>query len=236
MSRSLVFALALGLFAPLAHAQDGDGRLATLDPELTAGDETFAEDAGDEDQDYEDEEAYDDEDYGDEDVEYCGGGDMSVVDEVWDEMEYGDAGRAYENLVAALRGGEVEDWERGRALSILAELQLRRGEPGRALVNFERAERIDPGITEASRVAIATALYLRGERVQAQREAQVAHDELCSDEYAVAGCYTANLILARIAPAADARVAASDAAASLRGDYPDLESAFDAADAQVRGS
>lgn len=233
MSRSLAFALVLalgGIAAPLAQAQE----LAALDGAVTAvapDSDGFAEDEGD----VEDEEVYEDEEY-EEDIEFCGGGDMSIVDEAWDEMEYGDPQQAYETLVGALRHGEVGEWERGRALTILAELQLRRGEPGRAIVNFRRAEALEPGVTDESRVQIATALYLRGESVEAREEAQAAHDELCSDTYAVAGCYAANLILAHTGRDPQARVAASDAAQSLRQANPDLADAFDAADARVAGS
>ncbi len=235
MSRSLVFALVLalgGLAAPVAHAQE----LAALDPGVAAAPATdgYAADESVDEEEYEDE--YADEEY-DEDVEYCGGDEgMSVVDEAWDEMEYGDAERAYEILVAALRHGEVGAWERGRALSVLAELQLRRGEPGRAIVNFRRAEAIEAGVTDQSRVALATALFLRGEAGEAREEARVAHDVLCSDTYAVAGCYAANVILARTERSAEARLAASDAARTLRQANPDLASAFDAADARVAGS
>lgn len=241
MSRSLALALVLalgGIAAPVAHAQE----LAALDPEVAAmapasdgyaedegvpADETYAEDEGD----------YEDEEYLDEEVEFCGGDEeLSVVDQAWDEMEYGDPETAYESLVSALRHGEVGSWERGRALAILAELQLRRGEPGRAIVNFRRAEAVEPGSIDQSRVQLATALYLRGESFEAREEAQAAHDELCSDTYAVAGCYAANLILSRTERDAQARVVASDAAQTLRQANPDLSDAFDAADARVAGS
>jgi len=225
-----VIALFITLAAP-ASALAQQGPLAAIRPDaVAAAEDGFASDEVAED------EYLDEEEYLDEDIEFCGGGPMSVVDEVWDEMEYGDASVAYDLLVDALRHGDVEDWERGRALAILAELQLRRGEPGRAIVNFERAERLEPGVTEPSRTAIATALLLRGERRLARDEAQTAHEELCDDQYAVAGCYAANLILARTAPRAEERVAAQQAARTLREANPDLADAFDRADAQVAGS
>ncbi len=232
MSRSLTFALVLalgGVAAPVAGAQT----LATLDPAVVPA-EAFA--ADDEDALEAEEEYVDDEEYVEEEMEYCGDGEMSVVDEVYDEMEYGDAERAYERLVAALRAGEVEEWERARGVALLAELQLRRGEPGRAVVNFLRAEQIEPGSTTASRVQLATALYLRGEAADALEEARTAHDEQCSDPYAVASCYTANVLLSRAEPDAEARVAAASAAATLREGHPDLATVFDATDARITGS
>lgn len=235
MSRSLALAivLALGFVAPEAGAQSLDGvQVAALD-EDPSGEQAFADEEG-----YEDEydEDYADEDYADEEMEYCGGGEMSLVDEIWDEMEYGDPASAHDTLVDALQTGDVDPWERGRALSLLAELQLRRGEPGRAIVNFQRAEHISPGVTDMSRVARATALYQWGERRQARVAARTAHEELCSDQYAVAGCYAANLILAETERAPGERLAAADAAATLRRANPDLANALDEVDVQVAGS
>jgi len=228
-------ALLLSLAAP-ASALAQQGPLAAIDPDAVSAVEAAADPDEFAPDEVSEEEHYDEEEYLDEDIEFCGGGEVSLLDEVWDENEYGDAGVAYDLLVDALRTGEIEDWERGRALALLAEMQLERGEPGRAIVNFQRAERVEPGVTDPSRTALATALLLRGERRQALDEAQAAHEELCDDQYAVAGCYTANLILARTARRADERTAALQAARTLRDANPDLADAFDRADAQVAGS
>lgn len=236
MSRPLAIALLLSLAAPLAHAQEVVAALDVLDAaarEMNLADrEAFA---ADEEADV-DEEAYDDEESYDEDVEYCGGGEMSVVDLAFDEMEYGDVNTAHRDLVAGLQNGTVQAWERARGVALLAELQLRRGQPGRAIVNFRRAERMEAGVTEASRVALATALYLRGETRAAHEEASAAHDQQCSDQWALAACYGANIVLARTAEDDGARRAATDAATSLRDAHPDLAEAFDALDARVTGS
>lgn len=228
MSRTLTIALLLSIAAPLAHAQDGE-LVAALDPSAlvaTDASETYVED----------EEYIEDEEYAEDDLEYCGGGPMSAVDIAWDQMEYGDENVAHRGLVDALRSGGVEAWERARGITLLAELQLRRGEPGRAIVNFRRAERLEPGVTDSSRVALATALYLRGQRRAAREEAQTAHDEQCADRYATAACYGANLVLSRTAGDEDTRRAALEAASTLRDANPDLADAFDAIDAQVAGS
>lgn len=224
-------AIVVTLAAP-ATALAQRGPLAAIDP----GAVPAAEAPADEEDALAEDGYYDEDEYLGEDIEFCGGGPMSIVDEAWDENEYGDPGVAYELLVDALRGGQVEEWERGRALALLAEIQLGRGEPGRAIVNFRRAERFEPGVTEPSRTALAAALLRRGERREARDEARAAHEALCDDQYAVAGCYTANLILARTAPRADERTAAAQAARTLRDANPDLSDAFDRADARVAGS
>ncbi|MBX3269276.1 MAG: hypothetical protein KF729_03390 [Sandaracinaceae bacterium] len=203
------------------------GALATFDPSLAA---TVAEaPEAEQDDEYAEDETYDEE------MEYCGGGE-SVLDEARYEMESGDEAGAHRRLVAALREGRVEEWERGYALALLGELQLRRGEPGRALVNFTRAQRIEPSATSSWRASIATALYLRGRRTDARETAREAREDACADVYAVASCYAANLVLSRTERDAETRAAAAEALATLRAAHPGSEDAFADVERRVRGS
>mgnify|MGYP001450441786 CR=1 FL=1 len=228
MPRTLALTLlALASVPTSALAQPGGAALATFDPSLAAAaaeaPAADAEPGGDAQDDYADDETYDEE------TEYCGG-EGSVLDEAGYALESGDPVEAYTLLVGALRAGAVEEWERGYAFALLAELQLRRGEPGRALGNFARAERVEPGSTSSRRAHLATALYLRGRRAAAREAAREAREDVCSDRYA------ANVVLSRAERDAAARAAAAEALATLRATYPDSAAAFALVDAWVAGS
>lgn len=203
MSRSLSIAIALALTTSTAFAQEAE---ATAEAELA------------------EEEIYDEE------IEYCGGGDISLVEELYEQMEWGSPADAYTTLVAALRNGEIERYERAGAIALLGELQLRLGQPGRAIVNFRRAEAFQAGVTEPYRMALATALYLRGERRKAAEEAHAIHDRTCATRYRETGCYGANQILARTAHTASERASAASDVVTIRAAHPDLAESFDALD------
>lgn len=225
MARTLILSLvcSLSLGADLAAAQvEGEGvRLAALDP-VDVGDDTYAED-------------FEGEDLDDEHVEFCGGGEETVVDLAYYALE-ADPAEARRMLVDALRRGDVDEWQRGYALSYLAEAQLRLGQYRSAVINYRKALAVDPnGVTQAARVGLASALYLAGASSAAHREARTAADAVCSDRWAQVPCYAAQRILARTARG-DARAEASEAAQALRDAHEHLAASFDDVDARLRAS
>ncbi len=242
MTRTAAALLAAALTIPgLAAAQPGVEDLAVeaaRPPEqqapaqdaaaeaVEAAEDTAAE-AGEaaESEEYAEEE-YDEEEY--EGESFCGGGEESVVDMAYYEMQDGNLARARSMLVTALREGGVDDWQRGYALATLAEVQLRLRQYGQAVVNYRKALRIDAdGVGAAARVGLATALYLRGIRAAAHEEAVLARDEVCADRYSMAACYGAQWIIARTSRDATERTEATETLGRIRADHPDLAESLD---------
>ncbi|MEC7520777.1 MAG: hypothetical protein VYE22_12970 [Myxococcota bacterium] len=207
MTRTLVAAVFLALVAsPIAYAQD--------EALASAGAEYLEED-----------------DYFEEDVEFCGGGEETLVDEAYYAMEGGDAEGARDLLIDALRRGDVADWERPSAIVTLAEAQLRLGETRSAVVNYRKALRRWPDqVGPGARVGLASALFLRGSRGAAFTAASAAADQVCSDRWSQVACYGAQQIIARTSRDDDQRAAAATRAAGLRGEYADLTESFDRLD------
>ena len=209
MTRLLVAAVFFTLaFSPLAYAQE-DGALASLDTE-----DEYLED-----------------EYLDEEVEFCGGGEESVVDEAYYAMEAGDAEGARDMLVDVLRRGDVEEWERPSALVTLAEAQLRLGETRSAVVNYRKALVLYPDQTgAAARVGLASALFVRGSRNAAYETARAVAEEVCADRWAQVACYGAQQIVARTSRDDDERSRAASDAHAMRDAHANLAPSFDALD------
>lgn len=245
MTRTAAALLAAALTIPgLAAAQPGVEDLAVeAAPQLPAqeapaedadaGDvPAAAADAGDAAEGEADEgEAYAEEEYDEEEYEgegFCGGGEESVVDMAYYEMQDGNLARARSMLVTALREGGVDEWQRGYALATLAEVQLRLRQYGQAVVNYRKALRIDAdGVGAAARVGLATALYLRGMRAAAHEEARVAQSEVCADRYSMAACYGAQWIIAHTSRDASEREQATETLGRIRADHPDIAASLD---------
>ena len=139
-------------------------------------------------------------------------------------------------LVDALRNGEVDDWQRGHALAFLAEAQLRLGQPRSAVINYRKALRVDPdGLGDATRVGLATALYLTGARGAAQAEAEHAAANVCGDRWSQVPCYAAQRILA-LTERGDARATAELEARRLRDTHTQYAESFDDVDARLHRS
>lgn len=209
-----------------AVAPDAEPAVAA-EPEVAPSEEASDEPQADED--YVEEE-YDEEVF--EGESFCGGGEESVVDLAYYEMQDGRLARARSMLVTALREGAVDEYQRGYALSTLAEIQLRMRQYGQAVVNYRKALRVDPdGVGAATRVGLATALYLRGAARSAYAEASGVRDDVCGDPYAMVACYGAQWIVAHTSRDAAERQEATDILGQIRADHPDLSEELD----QVEG-
>jgi tetratricopeptide (TPR) repeat protein len=182
-----------------------------------------------EEESFVEEEEYDD--YSGED--FCGGGEETVVDLAYYELEAGNHARARNMLVEGLRTGTIEQWQRPYALTTLAEVQLHLGQYGQAIVNYRKALRLDPDTSMASHVGLATALYMRGSMEAARAEAVIARDALCSDQYSQVACFGAQAILARTATEASEREAASQAMQTIRDSQADAAEQLDQAERRL---
>lgn len=211
MTRLLIAAAFFTLaFSQHAYAQDA-GAVGSLDVDA---DDAYLED-----------------EYVDEDVEFCGGGDASIVDEAYYAMEAGDAEGARDLLVDVLRRGDVEEWERPSALVTLAEAQLRLGETRSAVVNYRKALVLYPEQAgAAARVGLASALFVRGARGAAYQAARAAADEVCADRWAQVACYGAQQIVARTSRDDDERSRAASEARAMREANAELSQSFDTLD------
>ncbi|HJL14414.1 MAG TPA: hypothetical protein RMH99_02090 [Sandaracinaceae bacterium LLY-WYZ-13_1] len=168
----------------------------------------------------------------DEEVEFCGGGEESVVDLASYELEDAPA-VARRMLVRALRRGAVDEWQRPWALSTLAEAQLRLGRPRRAILNYREALRLAPSdLGSHARVGLATAYYLAGARDRAHAEAAGVVDEVCASRWSQVPCYGARRIVALTARG-EASHQAAEAAARVRASHPRWADGFDVIDARL---
>jgi cytochrome c-type biogenesis protein CcmH/NrfG len=159
---------------------------------------------------------------------FCGGGEPSVVDEAYAEMDSGNLARARQLLVRALQSGRVDGWQRGYALAMLAEVQLRLRQYGQAVVNYRKALRIDPdGVGGTTRVGLATALLLHGARRAAHREARAARDAVCADPYAQVACYAALSVITRTTDDEAERTEAGALLQQLRASHAAHAASFD---------
>jgi tetratricopeptide (TPR) repeat protein len=196
------------------------------------GIETAVDDEG-EDEGYAEDAEAEEEDYGD--VEFCGGGgEESVVDLAYYEMQDGRLARAREMLVTALREGAVDEWQRGHALATLAEVQLRMRHYAQAVLNYQKALRVDPDNLPATvRVGLASALYFRGARARAHELALEVRDEVCGDRWSMVECFAANSVLVRTSRDAGEIEAARSTLSELRTANPDLATSFDEVEARL---
>ena len=234
MTRSLLAALVVLLFAVPASAQQGDDAAVTevatrVDADATTRDDDYAEDEGLDEEDYDDEE-----DYGDEDVEFCGGGEETIVDMAYYELEADHPAEASRMMIEALREGTVADWLRPQALLTLAEAQLRTGQAGAAVLNYRKAIRSNPDdVGDSARVGLASALYLRHRPRLAHEAASEVASAVCSSRYSQVECYAIRLVVARTSRERAERDEAVEAARQLRASHADLTSSFDDVDARL---
>jgi tetratricopeptide (TPR) repeat protein len=239
MSRTTATVLASLLFAAHAAAQSDEPPAA--DPALGApvpsvGAAAESEMAADAEEDFADDETYDEEGEGEEEYyegDFCGGGEETQVTLASYELEEGNVARARRMIVEALQNGQVEGWERPYALSVLAEAQLRLGAYQQAAVNYRKALRIDADSAPASRVGLATALYLGGSQRAAREEATTARDILCSDQYSYMACFGAQAVLAATERDASDRDVASQAMETIRAAHPENEEQFEQTERRI---
>jgi tetratricopeptide (TPR) repeat protein len=214
-------------FAGLVSA-DGEMPVPAADPSASAEPSLEAEPEALPEEEYNEEE-----DYEDEGEHFCGGGESTPVDLAYYEMEEGRVQRARRMITEALRNGQVDEWQRPYALSLLAETQLRLGDYGSAVVNYRKAIRIDSESNPASRVGLATALFMRGARARADREATTARDAVCPDQYNFVACYGAQAILAQTSSDPTARETATNALQQIRTAHPEAAEQYDAMDRRI---
>ncbi len=235
---ALLIAAALMMVPSLAAAQPGelaDPPAAEVVPEVAAElEQVQAPDpssapAAEDDEDYAEE---GEEDYGE--VEFCGGGEESVVDLAYYEMQEGRLARAREMLVTALREGAVDEWQRGHALATLAEVQLRMRQYHMAVLNYQKALRADPDNLPATvRAGLATALHLRGARARAHELAAEVRDEVCDDRWSMVECFAANAVIVETSRDAAEIEAATRSLSELRAAHPDRATSFDEVEARL---
>ena len=232
MTRTALWIAALTMVPSLAAAQPG-GIGAQLDGEVAPEVVLGAEDVGADEEYAEDGEG--EEEYGE--VEFCGGGgEESVVDLAYYEMQEGRLARAREMLVTALREGAVDEWQRGHALATLAEVQLRMRQYRMAILNYRKALRADPDNLPATvRVGLATALHLRGARASAHEVALEARDEVCDDRWSMVECFAANAVIVETSRDAAEIEAATRSLSELRAAHPDRATSFDEIEARLEG-
>ena len=173
----------VAMAAAQAQASDPD----ELDRLAVVGDATdWVEDEGFGDPEAENGE-YDDEF----EEDFCGG-DESVVDWAYMELEEGNLDEAKALLVDAIRTGTVEAWERADAHALLGEVQLRLGQDASAAHNYRRALALDPAGAGAARVGLAAVLLRSGDAAAALGEADRFIAEQCSERIVnPAGCFGA---------------------------------------------
>ncbi len=161
-----------------------------------------------------------DDDVGDEDVgEYCGGGPPSVVDDAWEKMDDGDLPAAKSAIVSALQDGDVDPSERGRALALLAEAQMRLHQYPAAIRNYQRALSVDEESAGAeARVGLATALHFAGRNGEAVAQAQQYVVRSCQTDGRMddpVSCYDADYLISLAASDATQMFEAMNAAAAI---------------------
>lgn len=231
MTRTALWIAALTMVPSLAAAQPG-GIGAQLDADVAPEGVLGAADVGADEEYAEDGEG--EAEYGA--VEFCGGGEESVVDLAYYEMQEGHLSRAREMLVTALREGAVDEWQRGHALATLAEVQLRMRQYRMAILNYRKALRADPDNLPATvRVGLATALHLRGARASAHEVAAEVRDEVCDDRWSMVECFAANAVIAATSRDAVEIEAATRSLSELRAAHPDRATSFDEIEARLEG-
>jgi len=166
-------------------------------------------------------------------AEFCGG-DESKLDEAYMLFEDEDFEGAKEVLVGALQNGEVYAWERGTALAMLAEAQLRLGEYRPAIINYRKAIEVDSdGELLESHNGLATALYLAGRTDEALEVATAFAFDMCGDpQGAPVACYGANVMIGLLTPDDTLMFESVQNAELIRGANPRLEESF--ADVRAR--
>lgn len=166
---------------------------------------------------------------GEEVIEACGGGPPTVVDTASMAMYDGDYVEARNTLVGALQTGEVDAWQRGMALAVLAEAQLELGQPRAAARNFAQALEVDPeGAGTAARVGLATALFQLGRPGEADEQARTFIEDECGGQWADAvSCFGAQYLRSYTAGDDTSAFEALRAAGRIRSENPDLDESFD---------
>jgi hypothetical protein len=155
-------------------------------------------------------------------AQYCGDEGWSALEEAAELAAEEEWESAREELVSALRLGEIRPWERATALVLLAEAQLRTGEYRPASINYRRA--IDLGGEDvAPEVRVGLALALAGSRRddEAFEEAAGFVSSVGCDADARAhatACYGAYLVESKTAPRETVRLDALRRAEQLRSD------------------
>ncbi len=157
--------------------------------------------------------------------EFCGS-EETVVDDAYYIAEAGDLETAREVLVDALKHGRVHDWDRGRALSVLADVQLRMGDHRPAVSNFRRALEVDPAYADSPvRVGLAVALSHMGQADEALAEARAFAGASCRSEWYEAECFAAHELVSRLTDDPTEMFEAMRAADALRSAIGEEETA-----------
>jgi tetratricopeptide (TPR) repeat protein len=231
--RKPMFALVSVSVLFVASLASADGELPadpSADPSASAEPTVEAEpEIAPEEEEYNEEEDYE----GYEGEDFCGGGESTPVDLAYYEMEEGRIQRARRMITEALRTGQVDEYQRPYALALLAETQLRLGNYGSAVVNYRKSLTIDSDSNPASRVGLATALFMVGARNRADREATTARDLVCPDQYNYVACYGAHAILAQTSSDSAARDTATQALQQIRTAHPEGEEQYNAMDRRL---
>jgi len=132
---------------------------------------------------------------------FCGARELTTVMEAYDLFYSDEIESAREVVTEALRTGEVPPYERATALILLAQTQLRMGQPVPAAINYRRAIAHDPDHARfGTRVGLAYALELAGFHKEAREEAEGFVEEVCSADGPSQhmACYGAHTLLSRM--------------------------------------
>lgn len=156
-------------------------------------------------------------------VEYCGGGEMSVVEEAWYEYTEGAPEVARQLLADRLKRGEVRAWEKAAALSLLAHIQLEMGDDRPAAYNYARAIELEPELSHTTtRLGHVAALFRLGRYDEALALSRAHIREACTAGQSTLECYGAYVIVSQLTEDETELFESMRSAESIRSAHPTM--------------